>query len=119
MHATLNTDCLFPPFTISIGNLLPSLASTLLPLPLQVPFTISPGSEQIRATLDRDCIINLFTQIGGTVLSNSCGPCIGQWKRTDVAKGQPNSIITSFNRQGGRWGWGRGGEDEPCLPCAT
>jgi aconitate hydratase len=64
----------------------------------KVPFTISPGSEQIRATIDRDGIMATFERIGGTVLSNSCGPCIGQWKRTDVAKGEANSIITSFNR---------------------
>eukprot|EP00798_Chlamydomonas_sp_ICE-L_P001529 gene1529-32906_t len=64
----------------------------------KVPFTISPGSEQIRATIARDGMINTFQQLGGTVLSNSCGPCIGQWKRTDVAKGEANSIITSFNR---------------------
>ena len=64
----------------------------------KVPFTISPGSEQIRATIERDGFIDIFQKIGGTVLSNSCGPCIGQWKRTDVAKGEANSIITSFNR---------------------
>ncbi|KAG1677225.1 hypothetical protein FOA52_013423 [Chlamydomonas sp. UWO 241] len=64
----------------------------------KVPFTISPGSEQIRATIARDGMIDTFAKIGGTVLSNSCGPCIGQWKRTDVAKGEANSIITSFNR---------------------
>ncbi len=63
-----------------------------------MPFTISPGSEQIRATIARDGIMDTFDKIGGTVLSNSCGPCIGQWKRTDVAKGEANSIITSFNR---------------------
>lgn len=129
----------------------------------KVPFTISPGSEQIRATIERDGIMEIFNQVkplpflagmgakgriaandrwnttwgmgdwkdllgqdmwcgkpcvyiltaeirkagtdmrlivqvGGTVLSNSCGPCIGQWKRTDVAKGEANSIVTSFNR---------------------
>ncbi|PNH07230.1 Aconitate hydratase, mitochondrial [Tetrabaena socialis] len=64
----------------------------------KVPFTISPGSEQIRATIERDGIMDVFEKIGGTVLSNSCGPCIGQWKRTDVKKGEANSIITSFNR---------------------
>ncbi|GAX84135.1 hypothetical protein CEUSTIGMA_g11558.t1 [Chlamydomonas eustigma] len=64
----------------------------------KVPFTISPGSEQIRATIERDGFIDIFQKIGGTVLSNSCGPCIGQWKRTDVAKGEANSIVTSFNR---------------------
>eukprot|EP00192_Tetraselmis_astigmatica_P007544 CAMPEP_0117661784 /NCGR_PEP_ID=MMETSP0804-20121206/7718_1 /TAXON_ID=1074897 /ORGANISM="Tetraselmis astigmatica, Strain CCMP880" /LENGTH=789 /DNA_ID=CAMNT_0005468667 /DNA_START=207 /DNA_END=2576 /DNA_ORIENTATION=+ len=64
----------------------------------KVPFTISPGSEQIRATIERDGIMDIFNAVGGTVLSNSCGPCIGQWKRTDVAKGEANSIVTSFNR---------------------
>jgi aconitate hydratase len=64
----------------------------------KVPFTISPGSEQIRATIERDGIMDIFNKVGGTVLSNSCGPCIGQWKRTDVAKGEANSIVTSFNR---------------------
>jgi len=64
----------------------------------KVPFTISPGSEQVRATIERDGLLEVFDKVGGTVLSNSCGPCIGQWKRTDVAKGEPNSIITSFNR---------------------
>lgn len=64
----------------------------------KVPFTISPGSEQIRATIARDGLMDVFDKIGGTVLSNSCGPCIGQWKRTDVKKGEANSIITSFNR---------------------
>lgn len=64
----------------------------------KVPFTISPGSEQIRATIERDGFLDIFRKVGGTVLSNSCGPCIGQWKRTDVAMGEANSIITSFNR---------------------
>ncbi len=64
----------------------------------KIPFTISPGSEQIRATIARDGFMETFEKIGGTVLSNSCGPCIGQWKRTDVQKGEANSIITSFNR---------------------
>lgn len=64
----------------------------------KVPFTISPGSEQIRATLERDGLMDVFEKVGGTVLSNSCGPCIGQWKRTDVKKGESNSIVTSFNR---------------------
>jgi len=64
----------------------------------KVPFTISPGSEQIRATLERDGLLETFEKVGGTVLSNSCGPCIGQWKRTEIKKGEPNSIVTSFNR---------------------
>lgn len=61
-------------------------------------FTISPGSEQIRATIERDGQMETFTKVGGVVLANACGPCIGQWKRHDVPKGQKNSILTSFNR---------------------
>ncbi|KAL2013970.1 hypothetical protein VTN00DRAFT_1495 [Thermoascus crustaceus] len=62
-------------------------------------FFITPGSEQIRATLDRDQTLNTFSQAGGTVLANACGPCIGQWKRTDgVKKGEDNAIFTSYNR---------------------
>ena len=61
-------------------------------------FTITPGSEQVRATIERDGLLKTLTDVGGTVLANACGPCIGQWKRHDVAKGEKNSIITSFNR---------------------
>ncbi len=61
-------------------------------------FTITPGSEQIRATIERDGHLKTLTDIGGMVLANACGPCIGQWKRHDVKKGDRNSIITSFNR---------------------
>ena len=61
-------------------------------------FTITPGSEQIRATIARDGHLKVLTDIGGRVLANACGPCIGQWKRHDVKKGDRNSIITSFNR---------------------
>ncbi|GAM20552.1 hypothetical protein SAMD00019534_037270 [Acytostelium subglobosum LB1] len=61
-------------------------------------FTITPGSEQIRATIQRDGQIEVFEKVGGVVLANACGPCIGQWKREDIAKGQKNSIITSYNR---------------------
>lgn len=64
----------------------------------KVPFAITPGSEQIRATIERDGLIEVFEKVGGTVLANACGPCIGQWKRTEVAKGEKNSIVTSFNR---------------------
>ena len=52
-----------------------------------MPFTITPGSEQIRATIERDGLIDLFAKVGGTVLANACGPCIGQWKRTEIKKG--------------------------------
>jgi aconitate hydratase len=61
-------------------------------------FYITPGSEQIRATIARDGQMATLQGIGGEVLANACGPCIGQWKRTDVKKGEKNSIITSYNR---------------------
>jgi homoaconitase len=62
-------------------------------------FFITPGSEQIRATLERDSTLDTFSSAGGIVLANACGPCIGQWKRTDnIPKGTPNAIFTSFNR---------------------
>lgn len=61
-------------------------------------FNITPGSEQVRATIARDGIIGTFEEAGGMVLANACGPCIGQWNRSDVPKGTPNSIVTSFNR---------------------
>lgn len=63
-----------------------------------MPFTITPGSEQIRATIERDGLLDVFTEVGGTVLANACGPCIGQWKRTEVGKDEANSIVTSYNR---------------------
>ena len=59
---------------------------------------ISPGSEQIHATIARDGQLALLEQVGATVLTNSCGPCIGQWKRDDIQPGERNSIVTSFNR---------------------
>ncbi|KAJ3385013.1 Aconitate hydratase mitochondrial [Lobulomyces angularis] len=61
-------------------------------------FTITPGSEQVRATIERDGITEIFDKIGGVTLANACGPCIGQWDRKDVKKGEKNSIITSYNR---------------------
>lgn len=54
---------------------------------VKVPFTITPGSEQIRATIERDGLMDVFDKVGGTVLANACGPCIGQWKRTEIKKG--------------------------------
>ncbi len=54
-------------------------------------FTITPGSEQVRATIDRDGQIAVFEKVGGLVLANACGPCIGQWDRQDVKKGESNS----------------------------
>ena len=61
-------------------------------------FTITPGSEQVRFTVQRDGILDDFIKIGGTVLANACGPCIGQWDRDGAEKNEKNSIITSFNR---------------------
>ncbi|MDQ6479080.1 aconitate hydratase [Dyadobacter sp. LHD-138] len=61
-------------------------------------YTITPGSEQVRYTVDRDGFLDTFAQIGGVVLANACGPCIGQWARHGAEKGEKNSIITSFNR---------------------
>ena len=62
-------------------------------------FFITPGSEQIRATLERDSTLETFSRAGGTILANACGPCIGQWKRTDgVSRGDGNAILSSYNR---------------------
>jgi aconitate hydratase len=67
-------------------------------LKVKSEFTITPGSEQIRATIERDGQLEIFEKAGGMVLANACGPCIGQWKRHDVKDGEKNSIITSYNR---------------------
>jgi len=64
----------------------------------KIPFMVTPGSEQVRATIERDGLLQDLEAIGATVLANACGPCIGQWERTDSAKDQPNSILTSYNR---------------------
>lgn len=61
-------------------------------------YTVTPGSEQVRATIERDGQIATFSEAGGLVLANACGPCIGQWDRQDIPKGEKNSIITSYNR---------------------
>ena len=61
-------------------------------------FTITPGSEQVRFTIERDGFIDIFEQIGASVFSNACGPCIGQWDRAGADKKEKNSIIHSFNR---------------------
>jgi aconitate hydratase len=61
-------------------------------------FYITPGSNQIKATMERDGYTKIFEELGGKVLANACGPCIGQWKRSDVDEGEKNTIITSFNR---------------------
>ncbi|MBK8230765.1 MAG: aconitate hydratase [Candidatus Eisenbacteria bacterium] len=65
---------------------------------MRAPLLVSPGSDQIYKTIQRDGQMADLEKVGATVLANACGPCIGQWKRDDVAKGTKNSIITSFNR---------------------
>jgi aconitate hydratase len=61
-------------------------------------YTITPGSEQVRFTVARDGFLDTFDKMGGVVLANACGPCIGQWARHGAEKQERNSIITSFNR---------------------
>ncbi len=77
---------------------------------MSIPFLVTPGSEQVRRTIERDGLMDVFVGMGGTVLANACGPCIGQWQRDEVihvdggegrAQGNEkprNSIITSYNR---------------------
>jgi aconitate hydratase A / 2-methylisocitrate dehydratase len=67
-------------------------------LKAKTSFLVSPGSERIYHTMKRDGFLQTFEHLGGTVLSNSCGPCIGQWKRADGVKGKADSIVSSFNR---------------------
>ena len=64
----------------------------------KIPLLVTPGSEQIRSTIERDGQIDTLKSIGATVLANACGPCIGQWQRPELKEGEKNSIVTSFNR---------------------
>ena len=64
----------------------------------KIPLLVTPGSEQIRATIERDGQMESLRSIGATVLANACGPCIGQWSRPELKKGEPNTIVTSYNR---------------------
>ena len=63
-----------------------------------VPFMVTPGSEQVRSTIERDGQLSTLRDAGATVLANACGPCIGQWRRSREASENPNSIVTSYNR---------------------
>ena len=63
-----------------------------------VPFLVTPGSEQVRATIERDGQMQSLKDINGTVLANACGPCIGQWRRSTATDTVPNTIVTSYNR---------------------
>lgn len=67
-------------------------------LKTKAEYTITPGSEQVRYTIERDGFIDTFESIGGKVFSNACGPCIGQWARAGAEKGEKNTIVHSFNR---------------------
>ncbi len=67
-------------------------------LKAKAAFLVTPGSERIFHTMKREGFMQTFEEMGGTVLANACGPCIGQWKRADAVKGRPDSIISSYNR---------------------
>lgn len=64
----------------------------------KIPLLVTPGSEQIRATIERDGQMRSLVDMGATVLANACGPCIGQWSRPELDENEHNSIVTSFNR---------------------
>jgi len=64
----------------------------------KIPLLVTPGSEQIRGTIERDGQMDSLKDIGATVLANACGPCIGQWNRPELEKNKKNSIVTTFNR---------------------
>ncbi|HEY7110412.1 MAG TPA: aconitate hydratase [Nitrososphaeraceae archaeon] len=67
-------------------------------LKIKTSLLVTPGSEMIRSTIDRDGQIKVLQAIGATVLANACGPCIGQWNRPELKKGESNTIVTSYNR---------------------
>ena len=67
-------------------------------LTTKAKFTITPGSEQVRYTIERDGFIHIFEQLGASVFANACGPCIGQWARSDAEQEEKNTIVHSFNR---------------------
>ncbi len=65
---------------------------------VKAQFIINPGSELVRFTSERDGVLDVFENVGATIMANACGPCIGQWKRETDDPDRPNSIVTSFNR---------------------
>jgi aconitate hydratase len=93
-------------------------------LKLKIPLLLTPGSEQVRATLERDGQLAKLAAIGVTVLANACGPCIGQWTRSGIESGFKNSIVTSYNRNFPRRNDGNSGtcgfigSPETCLAYA-
>ncbi|MHB8190977.1 MAG: aconitate hydratase [Ferrimicrobium sp.] len=72
--------------------------ASALGLRVKTPLLVTPGSERVHKTIKRDGLLQDLEAIGATVLANACGPCIGQWKRTDIEPGTINSILTSYNR---------------------
>ena len=67
-------------------------------LKVKTPLLVTPGSERVRATIERDGLLQIFEEAGAVVLANACGPCIGQWQRDDIKEGDTNVIVTSYNR---------------------
>lgn len=67
-------------------------------LKAKAEFTITPGSEQVRYTIEKDGLIDIFNKIGAKVFANACGPCIGMWDRPGADKKEKNTIVHSFNR---------------------
>lgn len=67
-------------------------------LKIKTPLLVTPGSDQVFKTIERDGFMKVLNETGATVLANACGPCIGQWKRDDIKKGDKNTIVTSYNR---------------------
>jgi aconitate hydratase len=67
-------------------------------LKVKVPLMVTPGSDQIHNTIERDGQLETLTAVGAQVLANACGPCIGQWQRDDIKKGDKNTIVSSYNR---------------------
>jgi len=65
---------------------------------MPMPFLVTPGSDRVFETIKRDGFVEVLESIGAVVMANACGPCIGQWKRSDIKKGESNSILSSFNR---------------------
>jgi aconitate hydratase len=65
---------------------------------LKTPLLVTPGSDQIMQTIERDGLLSVFEKAGATVLANACGPCIGQWQRDDIKPGERNTIVNSYNR---------------------
>lgn len=68
-------------------------------IPVKAKLIINPGSELVRYTAERDGLLETFESVGGVIMANACGPCIGQWKRESTTPDRPNSIVTSFQQK--------------------